>query len=92
MTSAYIEFTGLTFCNARVDEVNLPGREITNDMLYHMFASCLFEQVKVNRGFGAPLETYNRSDQSRFVSERDRIEIRKLRAELELLKTGEKKD
>lgn len=80
--SSWIEFTGLSFCNCRVDEYLLPGREITDVTLYHMFASGLFEFVRVKRAYEPTYREYNRAQMQNYVQERDRLEIRRLQAEL----------
>ena len=79
---AYIEFTGLTWSNFRVDEQNLPGREISADMLYHMFASGLFYSVKVKMAFESTYREFNQHQMQRYVQEIDRLEIRRLQAQL----------
>jgi hypothetical protein len=79
---AYLQFTGLTFTNIRIDELSLPTREITEDMLYHMFASGLFYSVQVKRAYENTYREYNQHQMQRYVQERDRLEIRRLQAEL----------
>ncbi len=86
----YIQFTGLTCNNYIVEEYNLPGREITDTMLYHMFASGLFEIVKVQRAYDSNYQEYNRAQMQRYVQEKDRLEIRRLQAELVEAKQGRK--
>jgi hypothetical protein len=80
--TGYLEFTGLTLSNCRIDEYHLPGREITDVMLYHMFASGLFELVRVKRAYESTYQEYNRAQMQNYVVEKDRLEIRKLQAEL----------
>ena len=88
--TGYIQFTGLTCHNYIVEEYNLPGREITDTMLYHMFASGLFEMVKVQRAYETSYQEYNRAQMQRYVQEKDRLEIRRLQAELAQAKLGHK--
>lgn len=79
----WIEFTGLTFYNTRIDESNLPGREITDGMIYHMFASGLFESIKIKRDWDASYLEFSRAQMQNYVQEKDRLEINRLKAELE---------
>lgn len=85
---AYIEFNGLHRNNCRIEESYLPGREITDGMLYHMFASGLFETVRVKRAYEGGYREYSRAQMQNYVQEKDRLEIRRLRAELANAKVG----
>lgn len=89
--TGYIQFTGLTFCNIKIEERDLPGREITDVMLYHMFASGLFEMVRVQRAYENTYQDYNRAQIQNYVQEKDRLEIRRLHAELAEAKLVQKR-
>lgn len=88
---SYIEFTGLHICNYRIHEYSLPGREITDTLLYHMFATGLFEIVRVKREYDSRVQEYNRAQMQNYVQERDRLEIRRLQAELAEAKLTQKR-
>lgn len=88
---SYIEFTGLTFCNVRVEEYCLPGRELTETMIYHLFASGAFDIIKVKHPYDTRVQEYNRAQMQNYVQERDRLEIRRLQAELAEAKLTQKR-
>jgi hypothetical protein len=90
MVGGYIQWTGLSFHEVRIDEESLHGKEITQDMLYHMFASGLFDYVRVKFKWSDDVTAYGRDRMMKFVQELDRLEIRRLRAELAELKERKK--
>lgn len=79
----WIEFTGLSFVNCHIDSQYLPLRCITDDMLYHMFASGVFDVIRVKREFDRAYTSYDRAAMQNWVQQKDRLEIRRLKAELE---------
>jgi len=87
----YIRFTGLTLCNVQVDEWLLPGHEITDVMLYHMFASGVFDVIGIQRAYEGRYQEYNRAQMQNYVREKDRLEILRLRAEMAELKEAKEK-
>jgi hypothetical protein len=88
--TGYIEFSGLTMNNCRLEEYSLPGRQITDTLIYHMFASGLFDTVRVKLAYESTYQEYNRAQMQNYVQERDRLEIRKLRAEIAEMKLAPK--
>lgn len=89
---AYIEFDGLTMVNCRIDLRSLPGGGLGDEVLYHMFASGLFDRVTIRDPWSDVARHFRRADMQRYVTERDRLEIRKLQAQIQELEQRKEKN
>jgi hypothetical protein len=83
---AFLEFSGMTLTSFRLDWHQLPGGGMSDDLLYHMFQTGLFDFIRVQDPWSREARIYNRVDMQRYVTERDRLEIRRLQAEIKTLK------
>jgi hypothetical protein len=92
IADAYLAFNGLTLCNYRINWRDLPGGGLGDETLYHMFASGLFDHVEVREPWSDEVRYFRRSDMQRYVSERDRREIRRLQAQIQEMKERKEKN